>query len=45
MVLEAAVKGRADAIVTSNHRDFDKGAQRITVLSPTEALRRLEDEA
>jgi putative PIN family toxin of toxin-antitoxin system len=45
MVLEAAINGRADAIVTFNHRDFDKDAQRfgIAILSPGEALRRLEN--
>jgi putative PIN family toxin of toxin-antitoxin system len=45
MVLEAAVNGRAEAIVTFNWRDFDKGARRfgVAVLSPGEALRRLED--
>ncbi|WP_036259300.1 putative toxin-antitoxin system toxin component, PIN family [Mesorhizobium sp. WSM3224] len=44
MVLEAAVNGRADAIVTFNLRDFDKVAERFgtIVLSPGEALRRLE---
>ena len=44
MVLEAAVNGRADAIVTFNLRDFGKVAERfgIMVLSPGEALRRLE---
>jgi putative PIN family toxin of toxin-antitoxin system len=47
MVLEAAVNGRADAIVTFNRRDFDKGARRfgIGVLSPREALRQLEDQS
>lgn len=42
MVLEAAVNGRADAIITFNARDF--GAVPLTfgvsVLSPAEALRR-----
>ncbi|WP_245525750.1 PIN domain-containing protein [Mesorhizobium sp. M00.F.Ca.ET.216.01.1.1] len=44
MVLEAAVNGRADAIVTFNLRDFGKVAERfgIMVLSPGEALRQLE---
>jgi len=44
MVLEAAVNGRADAIVTFNRRDFDIAVQQfgITVLSPGEAVKRLE---
>jgi len=44
MVLEAAVNGRADAIVTFNLRDFGPPAQlfRVTVLSPGEAVERLE---
>jgi len=44
MVLEAAVNGQADAIVTFNLRDFAEAAERfgIAVLSPGEALRRLE---
>jgi putative PIN family toxin of toxin-antitoxin system len=43
MVLEAAVNGKADAIVTFNIRDF--GAAKhfgISVLSPGEAVRHLE---
>jgi len=46
MVLEAAVNGRADAIVTFNLRDFRGAAQRfgIAVLSPGAALRRWETE-
>ena len=46
MVLEAAVNGRADAIVTFNRRDFGKVAGRfgIEVLSPGEAVQRLEEE-
>jgi putative PIN family toxin of toxin-antitoxin system len=46
MVLEAAVNGRADALVTFNIRDFSRGAERfgLTVLSPGEALRRWEAE-
>ncbi len=45
MVLEAAVNGRADAIVTFNVRDFGKAAERfgIAVLSPGETMKRLED--
>lgn len=44
MVLEAAVNGRADAIVTFNLRDFRGAAERfgITVLSPAGALKELE---
>jgi len=44
MVLEAAVNGRADAIVTFNLRDFDAAAAQfgIAVLSPGDAVRRLE---
>lgn len=44
MVLEAAVHGRADAIVTFNLRDFGEVTERfgIAVLLPGEALRRLE---
>ncbi len=45
MVLEAALNGQADAIVTLNVRDFGTVAERfgIAILSPGEALRRLED--
>jgi predicted nucleic acid-binding protein len=44
MVLEAAVNGQADAIVTFNIRDFDQAAVRfaIEVLSPGEAWKRVE---
>jgi predicted nucleic acid-binding protein len=44
MVLEAAVNGRADALVTFNIRDFSGGAARfvLAVLSPGEAVRRWE---
>jgi predicted nucleic acid-binding protein len=44
MVLEAAVNGRADGIVTFNRRDFGPAAEQfgIPVLSPGEALQRLE---
>jgi putative PIN family toxin of toxin-antitoxin system len=44
MVLEAAVNGRADAIVTFNIRDFSGAAERfgVAVLSPGETVRRLE---
>lgn len=43
MVLEAAVNGRADAIVTFNVRDFGIVPQRfgIEVWKPAEALRRI----
>jgi putative PIN family toxin of toxin-antitoxin system len=47
MVLEAAVNGQADAIVTFNRRDFEPVYKRfgIAVLSPGETLERLgEDE-
>lgn len=44
MVLEAAVNGRADGIVTFNRRDFDTVVEQfgIPVLSPGEAVGRLE---
>jgi len=44
MVLEAAVNGQADAIVTFNHRDFAPATKQfgIEVLSPGVALRHLE---
>jgi len=43
MVLEAAVNGRADAIVTFNRRDFGTAPARfgIEILTPAGALRRL----
>jgi putative PIN family toxin of toxin-antitoxin system len=43
-ILEAAVNGHADAIVTFNQRHFQAAARRfgIAVLSPGDALRRLE---
>jgi len=42
-VLEAAVNGRADAIMTFNARDFVAAAPRfgLAVLSPVEVLRRI----
>ena len=45
MVLEAAVNGRADALVTFNSRDFAPAAVEfgIRVLSPQQALHRVED--
>jgi predicted nucleic acid-binding protein len=44
MVLETAVNGRADAIVTFNRRHFLAVAKRfgIDVLSPAETVNRLE---
>ena len=44
MVLEAAVNGRADAIVTFNIRDFDQVAKHfgVAVILPREAVRRME---
>jgi putative PIN family toxin of toxin-antitoxin system len=44
MVLEAAVNGRADFIITFNVRDFGRVPERfgIKVLLPGEAMRRLE---
>lgn len=43
MVLDAAVNGRADALVTFNRRDFAGAVERfgIAVLSPRDALRRI----
>jgi hypothetical protein len=43
MVLEAAINGRADAIVTFNLRDFDGAAQRfgIDLRLPRDALERI----
>ena len=44
MVLEAAVNGRADGIVTFNLRDFRRAAEQfgILALSPGDAVRHLE---
>ena len=44
MVLETAMNGRADGIVTFNRRDFEPAERRfgIAVLSPGDAVRRLE---
>ena len=44
MVLEAAINGRADAIVTFNIRDFGSAPQRfgVEVLLPREAFRRID---
>jgi predicted nucleic acid-binding protein len=43
MVLEAAINGCADALVTYNVKDFDVMAERfnIPVLRPSELLRRV----
>jgi len=43
MVLEAAVNGRADALVTFNVRDFGSAPERfgIEVMVPREAIRRV----
>ena len=45
MVLEAAVNGQADAIVTFNLRDYDKVPDmfNIAVINPAEALRRVRN--
>ena len=42
-VLEVAVNGQADAIVTFNSKDFTEGAKRfdLEILNPGEMLRRL----
>jgi predicted nucleic acid-binding protein len=44
LVLETAVNGHADAVVTFNRRDFEPVAARfgIEILAPGEAVRRLE---
>ncbi len=43
MVLDAAIKGAADVLVTFNRRDFGQAPARfgLELLSPQEALRRL----
>lgn len=43
MVLEAAINGQAEAIVTHNRRDFERASGRfgILVLSPAELLQRI----
>ncbi|MCB1833646.1 MAG: putative toxin-antitoxin system toxin component, PIN family [Geminicoccaceae bacterium] len=45
MVLEAAVNGQADAIITFNTRDFSPEAQRfgVDLLTPAEALKRISE--
>ena len=47
VVLEAAVNGQADAIITFNVRDLDQAAERfgIEVLLPRDAVQRLEGKA
>lgn len=47
MILEAAVNGRADAIVTFNRRDFVGASERlgVAVRSPSESLRELKGDA
>lgn len=47
MVLETAINGRADAIMTFNARDFRLVATRFrcSVLRPVEVVRRLAEEA
>jgi putative PIN family toxin of toxin-antitoxin system len=44
MVIEAAINGRADALVTFNAADFAKAAQRfgVLVLRPAELLRKVK---
>jgi predicted nucleic acid-binding protein len=44
MILETAMNGRADGIVTFNRRDFEPANRRfgMVVLSPGDAVRRLE---
>ena len=43
MVLEAAINGRAEAIVTFNHRDYGTAPEQfgVAVLKPAEAIRSL----
>jgi predicted nucleic acid-binding protein len=47
MVLEAAVNGRADALVSFNHKDYGNapGMFKITLLTPSQALRRFRHES
>jgi predicted nucleic acid-binding protein len=44
LVLEAAINGRAEALVTFNRRDFGTAPERfgVTVLTPGEAIRRIK---
>jgi hypothetical protein len=46
MVLEAAMSGHADMLVTFNQRDFEPGtsALGIDVAAPREALKRIQEE-
>jgi predicted nucleic acid-binding protein len=46
MVLETAINGRADAIITFNERDFRRVTRRFrcAVLRPIEAVRQLARE-
>jgi len=45
LVLETAVNGRADVVVTFNRRDFEpaSGQFGLEVVTPADAVRRLED--
>jgi putative PIN family toxin of toxin-antitoxin system len=45
LVLETAVNGRADVVVTFNRRDFEPAVRRFgfEVITPADAVRRLED--
>ena len=45
LVLETAVNGRADVVVTFNRRDFEPAVGRfgLEVITPADAVRRLED--
>lgn len=45
MVLEAAVNGQANAIVTFNFRDYGSAPQtfNIELLTPAEAIRRIRN--
>jgi predicted nucleic acid-binding protein len=44
LVLETAVNGRADVVVTFNRLDFEPAAARfgVEILAPGDAVRRLE---
>jgi hypothetical protein len=46
MVLEAALSGNADLLVTFNKRDFQPGASNlgIALATPREALKRIKEE-
>ena len=46
MVLETALSGHADLLVTFNQRDFEPGSSAlgIDVVSPREALKRIKEE-